>query len=49
MLKTKGAINNKLMEKMIIEVDVLGALVEHGIRAQKNCTIAVTKKKRSVS
>ena len=49
MLKMKGASNNELTKKMIIKVDVLGALVEHGIRAEKNCTIVVTKKKRSVS
>ena len=49
MLKTKGAINNELTEKMIIEVDVLGTLVGHEIGAQKNCTLVVTKKKRPVS
>ena len=45
----KGASNNELTEKMIIEVDVLGALVVHGIGAKKYCTLVVTKKKRSVS
>ena len=49
MLKMKGASNNELTEKMIIEVDVLGALVVHGIGAKKYCTLVVTKKKRSVS
>ena len=49
MLKTKGAINNELTEKMIIEVDVLGTLVGHEIGAKKNCTLVVTKKKRPVS
>ena len=49
MLKTKGASNNELTEEMVIKVDVLGALMGHGIRAQENCTIVVTKKERSVS
>ena len=49
MLKTRGANNNELTDKMIIEDDVLGVLVGHGIGAQKNCILVVTKKKRPVS
>ena len=48
-MKMKGANNNELTEKMIIEVDVLGALVGHGIGTKKNCILVVTKKKRPMS
>ena len=49
MLNTKSASNNELTEEMIIKVDVFGPLMGHGIGAQENGTLVVTKKERSVS